>query len=84
MRFLVTGATGKVGNAVTRRLIERGDQVVANPGEDSRIGKGALTFLLWEARADNTKAREELGVEFTPWREAGARTVEWIIESGRV
>ena len=35
------------------------------------IGKGALTFLLWEARADSSKAREELGVEFTPWREGG-------------
>ncbi len=48
------------------------------------IGKGALTFLLWEARADNTKAREELGIEFTPWREAVARTVRWMIGSGRV
>ena len=47
------------------------------------IGKGALTFLLWEARADSTKAREELGVEFTPWREAVRRTVEWMIETGR-
>lgn len=28
-RFLVTGATGKVGNAVARRLAERGDEVVA-------------------------------------------------------
>ena len=47
------------------------------------IGKGALTFLLWGARADNTKAREELGIEFTPWREAVGRTVEWMIETGR-
>ncbi|MGH2925824.1 MAG: NAD-dependent epimerase/dehydratase family protein [Solirubrobacterales bacterium] len=29
MRFLVTGATGKVGHAVASRLVERGDEVVA-------------------------------------------------------
>jgi nucleoside-diphosphate-sugar epimerase len=29
MRFLVTGATGKVGHAVARRLADRGDEVVA-------------------------------------------------------
>jgi hypothetical protein len=29
VRFLVTGGTGKVGNAVARRLVERGDEVVA-------------------------------------------------------
>lgn len=48
------------------------------------VGKGALTFLLWEARADSSKAREELGVEFTPWREGVRRTVEWMLESDRV
>ena len=29
MRYLVTGATGKVGNAVAKRLLARGDEVVA-------------------------------------------------------
>jgi dihydroflavonol-4-reductase len=29
MKFLVTGATGKLGNAVARRLSERGDEVVS-------------------------------------------------------
>lgn len=29
MRHLVTGATGKVGNAIVHRLVERGDEVVA-------------------------------------------------------
>lgn len=29
MRVLVTGATGKIGNALTRQLLERGDHVVA-------------------------------------------------------
>jgi nucleoside-diphosphate-sugar epimerase len=42
------------------------------------IGKGALTFLRWEARADSSRARDQLGVEFTPWREGVRRTVEWI------
>jgi dihydroflavonol-4-reductase len=29
MRFLVTGATGKIGNAVVHRLLDRGDEVAA-------------------------------------------------------
>jgi dihydroflavonol-4-reductase len=48
------------------------------------VGRGAVTFLLWEARADNAKARAELGVEFTPWREGVERTVAWMLESGRL
>jgi dihydroflavonol-4-reductase len=36
MRTLVTGATGKVGNAVARRLAERGDDVVALVRDQAR------------------------------------------------
>jgi dihydroflavonol-4-reductase len=48
------------------------------------IGRGQLKFLLWEARADSTKAQHELGFTPTPWREAVARTVRWMIDEGKV
>jgi dihydroflavonol-4-reductase len=48
------------------------------------LGVGQLHFLRWEARADSSKARAELGVEFTPWREGIRRTVAWMLETGRV
>jgi dihydroflavonol-4-reductase len=48
------------------------------------LGRGQLHFLLWQARADNAKAREHLGVEFTPWEEGVRRTVRWMAETGRI
>ena len=48
------------------------------------IGTGQLTFLQWQARADATKAREKLGVEFRPWSEGIPHTVRWMKETGRV
>lgn len=48
------------------------------------LGVGQLHFLRWEARADSSKAREELGLEFTPWRDGIRRTVAWMLESGRI
>jgi dihydroflavonol-4-reductase len=48
------------------------------------LGSGQLTFLLWEARASNEKARTELGIEFTPLAEGVARTVRWMAETGRL
>src|SRR4051794_29825251 len=55
MRFLVTGATGKVGNAVARRLLERGDEVVAlvrDPAKARRLLPEAVEL----ARGDVTDA----------------------------
>src|SRR3954454_6510174 len=48
------------------------------------LGKGQLTFLQWQARASNEKARTELGVQFTPLAEGIARTVGWMADSGRI
>jgi dihydroflavonol-4-reductase len=48
------------------------------------LGRGQLTFLLWQAHADSSKAQEELGVEFTPWEEGVRRTVRWMRETGRI
>src|SRR3954452_23535887 len=48
------------------------------------LGSGQLTFLLWQARASNEKARTELGVEFTPLVEGIARTVRWMADSRRI
>jgi nucleoside-diphosphate-sugar epimerase len=62
-----------VGEAVSR--------VIRQP---PLLGKGQLTFLLWQARASNEKARTELGVEFTPLVEGIARTVRWMMDSGRI
>jgi nucleoside-diphosphate-sugar epimerase len=48
------------------------------------LGRGQLHFLLWQARADASKARAELGVEPRPWREGIAATVRWMEETGRL
>ena len=48
------------------------------------LGAGQLHFLLWQARADSSKARDELGIEFTPWAEGIRSTVRWMIDEGRV
>jgi len=48
------------------------------------LAAGQLEFLLWEARADSSKAREQLGVGFRPWRDGVRETVRWMIDTGRV
>jgi len=53
VRFLVTGATGKVGNAVARRLAERGDEVVALVRDVARA-RGMLPAGIELAQGDVT------------------------------
>jgi dihydroflavonol-4-reductase len=48
------------------------------------LGSGQLTFLLWQARADSSRARSELGIEFTPWDQGIRSTVRWMIDSDKV
>jgi dihydroflavonol-4-reductase len=63
----------KTGEAISR-LIRR----------PPLLGAGQLHFLLWQARADSSKAGAELGVQFTPWEEGVRRTVRWMADSGRI
>jgi dihydroflavonol-4-reductase len=69
----VARALATVGEAVSR--------VIRRP---PLLGAGQLHFLLWQARADSSRAQGELGVDFTPWEEGIRRTVRWMIESGKV
>jgi dihydroflavonol-4-reductase len=62
-----------VGEAISRRI-----------KRPPLLGSGQLTFLLWQARASNEKARTELGIEFTPLSDGVARTVRWMRETGRL
>ena len=66
-------AMARTGEAVSR--------VIRRP---PLLGSGQLTFLLWQARATNEKARTELGIEFTPVAEGVDRTVRWMAEAGRL
>lgn len=53
MRVLVTGATGKIGNALTTELLERGDHVVALVRDPSR-SSGLLSSDVEIAEGDVT------------------------------
>jgi dihydroflavonol-4-reductase len=69
---------------VAKALAVAGERIAGLIGRPPLLARGQLTFLLWQARVDNSKAREELGIEFTPWREGIARTVRWMEESRRI
>ncbi len=48
------------------------------------MARGELEFLLWQARADSSKAQAELGFQPTEWREGIRRTVSWMSDSGQI
>jgi dihydroflavonol-4-reductase len=67
-----------------RALAAGGERLASLIRRPPLIGSGQLTFLLWQARVDNSKSREELGIDFTPWPEGIRRTVRWMDEIGRI
>lgn len=67
-----------------KALASGGEALARVIGRPPLLGKGQLHFLLWEARVDNTRARKELGLDFTPWAEGVRRTVRWMRETGRI
>ena len=69
---------------VAKALAAGGERVAGLIGRPPLLGGGQLHCLLWRARVDNSKAREELGLEFTDWREGIQRTVRWMEEIGRI
>ena len=70
--------------SAARGLAKTGEAVSRLIRRPPLLGAGQLHFLLWQARADSSKARAELGVEFTPWEEGVRRTVRWMIDAGKV
>jgi dihydroflavonol-4-reductase len=70
---------------IARALAGGGELVARVIRRPPLIGRGQLHFLLWQARADASKAESELGVSFTPWQDGVPRTVRWLLEeSGRI
>lgn len=69
---------------VARGMAGAGEAVSRVIKQPPLLGKGQLTFLMWQARASNERARTELGVEFTTLPEGVARTVRWMTDSGRI
>jgi dihydroflavonol-4-reductase len=69
---------------LARGLAAAGEAVSRVIRRPPLLGAGQLTFLLWQARADSSRARTELGIDFTPWEQGIRDTVRWMIDSGRV
>jgi dihydroflavonol-4-reductase len=93
MREIVAAAVGEAGRgwvpptlpvSLARGMAAAGEGVSRLIRRPPLLGRGQLHFLLWGAKVDNSKAREQLGVEFTPWQEGIRRTVRWMGEVGRI
>ena len=92
MREILSVATAEAGRgwvaptlpaSAARGLAKTGEAASRLIRRPPLLGAGQLHFLLWQARADSSKARAQLGVEFTPWEEGVRRTVRWMIETGK-
>jgi nucleoside-diphosphate-sugar epimerase len=69
---------------LARGLATAGEAVSRLIRRPPLLGSGQLTFLLWQARADSSRARSELGMEFTPWEQGVRSTVRWMADTGRI
>lgn len=65
---------------VARAVSRAGEAVARHRGKPPLLPAGQLEFLLWEARADASRASQELGIEPLDWREAVRRTTRWVLE----
>jgi dihydroflavonol-4-reductase len=69
---------------VARALAAGGEALSRVIQRPPLVGRGQLHFLLWQARADSTKAREELGLDFRPWEQGIRETVRWMLAEDRI
>lgn len=69
---------------LARALAVAGETVSKAIRRPPLLGRGQLHFLLWQARVDSSKAQSELDFHPIAWREGIARTVRWMLDSGRV
>jgi dihydroflavonol-4-reductase len=93
MRELLSVAVSEAGRGwvpptlpvpVARGLATAGEALSRLIRRPPLLGAGQLTFLLWQARADSSKARSELGIEFTTWQQGVRTTVRWMADSGKL
>lgn len=70
--------------SVAKGMAVAGEAVSRAIKRSPLVGRGQVHFLLWQAHADSSKARDALGIEFTAWEDGIRRTVRWMRETGRI